>query len=173
MRSQISFSLADHEILARAKVRDGGLWIQGLRFEVIVLPADVELPESAKVLVEQFKADGGYVFQAGQSNTPADIEKLAAIQKNGQLEPGCDHVVAGRFMRDGREILLFVNVADKPYVGRIKLSQANQWLRAEPKTGMIQSFKLVDSDWIDISMDANTAIFMIGAAKNMVEDIVK
>jgi hypothetical protein len=170
VRSQISFALPDHEILSTAEVRDGGLWIRGRRFEALVLPADVELPETAKDVASQFEAEGGYVFRAEQPNAVLDLQKLAAIQKNGQMEPACDHVVAGRFMRDGREILLFVNVADKPYTGRIKLNHPDHWLQAQPDTGAIQSCKAVDSNWMDISLDANKAIFLIGPVKGLPEN---
>jgi len=162
-RSQISFALTDHEILSNAEVRDGSLWIRGRQFEALILPADVELPQAAKEVANQFEKEGGYIFRAGQPDAELDMRKLAAIQKNGQLQPACDHVIAGRFTRDGQEILLLVNVADKPYTGRVKLNQSGHWLKALPDTGEIQSCELVDSDWLDITLDANRAIFLISS----------
>ncbi|MBN2375034.1 MAG: hypothetical protein JXD22_01435 [Sedimentisphaerales bacterium] len=172
VRSQISFALTDHEILSTAKVRNGGLWFQGRRFEALLLPANVELPETAKVVVNQWEADGGYVFRAEQQNAVVDMQKLADIQKNGFLEPACDHVVAGRFIRDCREILLLVNVADKPYSGRIRLNQPDYWLQADPDNGTFKACKSINSNWIDVSLDANRAIFLISPAKSTVGEMI-
>ena len=47
-------------------------------------------------------------------------------------------VALGRFQRDGREILLLVNVGRDPFQGEL-LGAEGGWLRMDPATGAIES----------------------------------
>ncbi len=172
-RSQVSFALTDHEILAKAEARDGGLWIGGRCFEALVLPAEAELPEAAKGLVEQFQAAGGYVYQAGQPGAALDTQRLAAIQGSGKLNPACDTVVAGRFVRERREILLFVNVTDKPYAGRVRLNGVERWIQADPQSGAMEACKAAEADEAEITLAPNGALFFIGPVNGKTEEVAR
>jgi len=169
VRSQAAFALTDHEILATAQVRDGDLLIKGHGFEALLLPAEVELPEEVKGLVERFEAAGGYVHRAGQPGAALDTQKLAAIQGSGQLNPACDTVVAGRFVREGREILLLVNVTDKPYAGRVRLSGAEGWRQADPQSGAMEACKTAEVNEAEIMLAPNAALFFMGPVNDKKE----
>ncbi len=86
---QMPFTLIDHENLARAEVRDNGLLsIGGRDYRSIVLPAGVELPESAATVVARFDSSGGKVLRDGLDASTASADSLcAALQPKVRIEP--------------------------------------------------------------------------------------
>ncbi|MFH1604661.1 MAG: hypothetical protein ABIH03_12215, partial [Pseudomonadota bacterium] len=93
VRRQVLFALADHEMLAAAKVRDGRISIGRHSFDMLVLPDGVELPKDASGQVVRFEQGGG-------KKLSSDLQGLG-----GSLSVANDRIVIGRFVRDGREIL--------------------------------------------------------------------
>lgn len=173
VRLQAPFVLTDHEILATAQVREGRLRIGGHGFEALMLPAEVELPEGVEGLVERFAAAGGYVYRAGQPGAALDTQRLAAIQGSGRLAPACDTIVAGRFVREGREILLLVNVTDHPYAGRVRLSGAEGWMQADPQSGAMEACKAAEADEAEITLAPNAAMLFMGPLNDKTEDVAR
>jgi len=132
--SQVPFALADHEFLAKMRVgSDGTLAIKDQRFDAIVLPQDVELPPEAAKVVERFRGRGGKaIADTGKLNGSALWE---ALHPGFRLTPACDRIVLGRFHREGREILLLVNVGRQPYAGALTTGSAIAWLALDPASG--------------------------------------
>jgi hypothetical protein len=162
VREQISFAVVDHELLASAKVRDADMRIGRQWFSALVLPAGVELPKSSAEKVARFKSAGGQVFREKDSGAGIDFNALAGVYKSGLLSVRSDRVVVGRFIRDGREILAFTNVAARPYVGAITAKNAKAWLVADPASGRIEPAKIDEAGRIALSLSSRGAVVLIG-----------
>jgi len=163
VRRQITFALADHELLSRADVRGLQLDIRGHQFGAIVLPAGAMLPETAGKKIEQFKSNGAVVVQPAKQGTGIDFEKLSGLYAGGSLSAPNDRIVLGRFRRDGREILLLVNVSSEPYDGSISCRKSATWLAADPGTGRIDKVATYTGK-VKISLKPRSAILLIEAA---------
>ena len=110
-RRQVDFSLVDHEMLASARVEsDGKLRIAEQTFGSLVLPAGIELPDGASSVVERFRQAGGRVVSDSESAPLAEGSLCTAVRPRQSLAPPSDRITLGRFVRDGRTILLAVNV---------------------------------------------------------------
>ena len=145
-RNQIPFVLIDHEHLARAEFdADGGMVIQGRRYRSILLPEGVELPREASNRLDKLRQQSATsVWQDGNDGSPPDV---ASIRRTAHLDLSIDppsaHIVLGRFRRDGREVLLLVNVAREAYQGVLAGSQGKTWLELDPANG---STRQADAD---------------------------
>lgn len=167
VKRQISFALVDHELLAGAEVRDAGICIGGQRFAALVLPAGVEMPNSAAKKVDRFEAAGGLVFRHRASGKGIDFSALAGVYESGALSVRTERVLVGRFVRDGRNILLVVNVAAKPYSGAIVVKNGVQWLVADPANGRIEHAKTDETGGIAVSLPSRGAVLLIGPLPNI------
>ncbi|MDH4242055.1 MAG: hypothetical protein OEW48_21040, partial [Phycisphaerae bacterium] len=167
VRRQISFALVDHELLAHADIRDAGLWIGGQGFKALVLPAGLELPKPVTEKLESFEYTGGQVFRAKASQPEIDFDTPAGIYENGALSVKSDRIVVGRFVRDERDILLVVNVGEKPYIGAVASKNAAEWLVAEPASGRLERAKVDEAGQISISLPPRGAVLLIGPRKTM------
>ncbi len=135
-RNQVHFCLIDHEFLAKAQVRgDGRLVVKGHAFRAIVLPEGVELPAAAAKVVARFQAKGGKVLRdaAGQQLTGASM--AAAIQPEYRLDTADEHVMLGRYTRDGRPIVVVLNAGGGAYKGNLATPWTRGWLQLDPATG--------------------------------------
>jgi len=158
--AQISFVLTDHETLAAAEARDGAIWIKGHRFDAIVLPSGVELPEPAAKTVAGFVAVGGRVVR-DESATALKTDRLAQLQPTGRLQPASGQIMLGCFVRERREILLLVNVGDKPYDGLISVKDPRRWWVADPANGRIERANANEAEGIAIHLPARGSIVLV------------
>jgi len=135
LQRQVPFALIDHEFLAKARVRsDGRLAVGEQPFDAIVLPQGVELSPEAVKAVEHFRLRGGRVIaDTGKLDGAALCE---ALRPAFRLTPACDRIVLGRFLRDGREMLLLVNVGRQPYSGALTGCDSAAWAALNPATGL-------------------------------------
>jgi len=131
VEAHVPFALADHENLAGAAVDSGGLVMAGRRFNALVLPESVELPDRAARLVDRFARAGGTVIKGGQ------LDRLIPVAR---LEPPSGGLILTRFLRGHRRIIPAVNVADAPYHGRITINPATRWEKWDPATGAVEPF---------------------------------
>ena len=159
--SQVGFVLVDHELLAGAEVRDGGLVIGGQTLKALVLPEDVELPPAAAPVVDKFVQAGGSVMQGGKSQRPFDITRLQQSYRDGRLEPGSSQIVVGRYERDGRAVLLVVNAGGAAYNGAVQAGSANQWWVARPASGTIEAAKASAAGACPIKLAPQEAAFLV------------
>jgi hypothetical protein len=162
-RRQISFALIDHELLAAVEVRQGRIVVNGRPFDALVLPAGVELPKSAAEKMNLFRASGGKVLADGADGN-AQMDALAALYGSGTLSSPSERIVVGRFVRDGKDILLIVNVAAKEYKGAVTAQNASAWLAADPASGRIGPASTDSNGNIVLSMPPRTALLLIGPA---------
>ena len=160
-RNQVPFALVDHEKLAAAEVAsDGSLVLHGRRFHAVVLPADVELPPQAARAVALMRERGGRVLTdrvEARLSAPAVIE---ALKPPFRLSPRSDGVAAGHFLRDGRRVILLVNVARQAYRGHLGVDAAGEWLVLDPATGNVASTQAADGQ-LDVSLAPRQAILLV------------
>jgi hypothetical protein len=164
VRRQVTFALADHELLSRADVRGSQLDVRGHRFGALVLPAGAILPETAMEKIEQFKSNGGIIIQPAKQGARIDFEKLSGLYTGGSLSTPNDRIILGRFRRDGREILILVNVSSEPYNGDISCRKTDEWLAADPGTGRIEKVATNAAGKVKISLKPRSAIFLMGTS---------
>jgi len=151
--SQIPFALVDHEMLSTAKIRGKQICIADQKVNALILPTGVQLPASAEKIVDKFTAGGGCVRKSDSTNTYPDIDKL---------QPASDKLVAGHFVRDGRRILLLVNVGKQNYNGRISTKNPKGWSIADPTTGIIKTAGRGEGDGININLPSYKTVLLIG-----------
>ncbi len=136
-RSQVPFTVIDHELLAACQVGSpSSLTIGGVTYSALVLPQGVQLPAAAAEVVRQFEQQGGQVVRddAGQG-TPSASSLVTALGTRSLVEPSSPQIALGRFHRDGREILLLVNVSKQPYAGTLHSTAAASGLLLDPASG--------------------------------------
>ena len=165
VKDQISFAVVDHELLAGAKILDKDIWIAGQRFEALILPATVELPRAAQVVVNQFKAIGGKVLLDKTSGQAIDLDSLNNVYASGRLIVPNNQIIVGRFSRQSRNILMLVNVDSDHYSGRISGKNSEQWLIAHPDSGQIEHITTDESGMMAISIPSHSVILLIGNPK--------
>ena len=139
-RSQIPFTLIDHEGLASTKnTVDGKLAVGAHRFEAILLPDEVELEPKSAAVVNRFRQHGGCVlsgpWDAKQTSAPALIERL---RPSYRIEPSVPTIALGQFTRDGRPILLVVNVGRVRYEGDFLADKPGACQLLDPATGAVR-----------------------------------
>lgn len=162
VKKQISFAVVDHELLASAEIRNKDIWLARQRFEALVLPAAVELPKAAEAVVKQLKKNGGKVIPDNILGQAIDFDSLDSVYASGRLLVPNDQIIVGRFSRQGREILIFVNVGSEPYSGRISGGNSVQWLIAHPDSGQIERITTDESGRMAISVPSHGVILLIG-----------
>ena len=136
-RSQVPFTVIDHELLAACQVGSpSSLTIGGVTYSALVLPQGVQLPAAAAEVVRQFEQQGGQVVRddAGQGTLSAS-SLVTALGTRSLVEPSSPQIALGRFHRDGREILLLVNVSKQPYAGTLHSTAAASGLLLDPASG--------------------------------------
>ncbi|MBN1805770.1 MAG: hypothetical protein JW837_11000 [Sedimentisphaerales bacterium] len=158
---QISFAVVNHELLAGAEVIDKNIRIAGKRFEALVLPVAVELPAPTAGVVEQFKAAGGKILR-DTLGREIGFGSLESVYAGSRLTVPCERIIAGRFLRQGREILILVNVAAESYSGMISGKNGVQWLAAHPDSGQIEPITTDESGGIPVSVPPRGVILLIG-----------
>lgn len=164
-RSQIPFTLIDHENLAQARVQsDGSLLIARGRYRAIVLPEGVELPDEAGAVVERFAERGGRVLCDGADGATRSSQPLkAALQPAFTIHPASPRIALGRFVRDGRKIVVLVNVGGQPYKGRLMAKTSSDWLTADPATGAVRPAPRGEDGLLPLALDARqTRVFVAG-----------
>ncbi len=162
-RSQIPFTIIDHEYLAAAKPdADGSLRIGEHRFTSLVLPAEVELPQTAASVVEQFRKSGGRMIVDGdRADTLSKSSLVAAIRPACQVSPASERITLGCFVRDGRRIILLANVGKEPYRGKIAVGSAGDWQMLDPADGSIRPAEKADGDHLKLVLAPRQAILLV------------
>jgi hypothetical protein len=162
-RSQIPFALVDHANLASAAVRaDGKLAIGGHAFETVVLPEDVNLPPNAAAVVDRFRETGGRVVVDRPGDGALTAERLmAAIRPAHCIAPPSDRIALGQYERDGRRVLLIVNVGREAYEGRLESEAVDGWHRMDPAAGTIEPLAVGDAGQSPLKLAPREAVILV------------
>jgi hypothetical protein len=155
--------LIDHENLARAKVHpDGDLLIGSQRYGSLILPAGVDLPNPAAAIVAAFSEAGGRVLRDGAGNDiVSSTALLDALGTTARIRPGSERIVLGRFTRDGRDVLVIVNVGDEVYKGALSPTTRGDWLTLNPATGAVEQTKSNENGRISLVLESHqTRVFV-------------
>jgi hypothetical protein len=134
-RNQVPFTLVDHESLAAMSLSAEGRLVSGKHaFRALVLPVGVELPEAVAKHVEEFGRRGGIIVRGEEAGTsPSAIQKT--VRPRYTLSPANERIALGEFDRDGKAVLLVVNVGGKAYEGTLQGEVAGEWQSLDPASG--------------------------------------
>ncbi|NLS95716.1 MAG: hypothetical protein GXX96_26575 [Planctomycetaceae bacterium] len=162
-RSQIPFTLVDHENLAAAQLQeDGALKIANNRYRALLLPTDAQLPPQAAAVVEQFVHKGGRVVRAGVDQAAESAEALKAeLDPPVRIEPASPHIALGRFVRDGRQVLLLVNVGTELYEGGLRVKTAGDWLELDPEKGTTAPVSIASDGNVPLNLNARQTKILV------------
>jgi hypothetical protein len=158
-RSQIPFSLIDHEHLAATTVQDDGtLAIHGQCYTTLILPEDTDLPPPAEDVVRTFRGRGGRLVVDRSDAQQLPIEQL---QPGYRISPPTEKIALGQFLRDGHRILLVVNVGSHDFDGHLTGQTSGQWQAMDPATGTIRPCEKDEAGQIPLALTGRQAILLV------------
>jgi hypothetical protein len=161
-RSQIPFVLADHEHLAQARIEGDRLRLGDGEFESLIVPQGVELPPDATAVVERFQQSGGRVLRdQASAPLPSKDGLIEALKPAFRLAPASDTIALGRFVRDGRSVLLLVNVGSAAYAGQLVAKEPCSWLRLDPASGDVQNPGQQPATQHEIRLEGRQALLLV------------
>ncbi|HUT93358.1 MAG TPA: hypothetical protein VMY37_28095 [Thermoguttaceae bacterium] len=162
-RSQIPFALVDHETLASATADAGGeLAIADHRFGALVVPEQAKLPPEAAEVVDRFRQSGGRVLVDQPPEAAATAERLVdAIRPPHRISPRSDRIALGQFTRDGRAILLIVNVGQEASEGAITSDTVKAWHRMDPAAGAIRAVAADEAGNVQVKLAPRQAVLLV------------
>jgi hypothetical protein len=158
VRRQIPFALADDRALERVRRTPEGLQLGYGRFEAFVVPSSARLPASPE-LQAWIREGGRVISDSGNQQELADA--LETLPSGLQLSPPSDRIVAGRFLRDGRPVLVLVNTGDSDYEGQVALPRPGRWERWDPATGQISVLSEAPAAGHKLALPALGAVLLI------------
>jgi len=161
--NQIPFVLVDHEILSGAKLKGSGrLKIADQEFGSLLLPEMVEPPLELKQQLETWQANGFTILRDGTGAAQLTFEVLKAqLKPSYQLDPSCEHIVAGTFIRESRPITLLVNVGTEPYDGRLIAEKSSQFTLLDPATGEYTQGLTIGDSGIVLSLGSYQTLLLV------------
>jgi len=161
-RSQIPFSLIDHEHLAGATAQpDGTLAIRDQRYKSLILPEDTELPPPVKAVADASRRHGGRVIV---DRSEAQQSLLEQLQPDFRIAPASERIALGQFIRDGRRILLVVNVGRQDYDGHLTGQTSGSWHTMNPSTGSIGRCEKDEAGRIPSTLGGRQAVLLVQTA---------
>jgi hypothetical protein len=162
-RSQIPFLLSDHENLAAATVSpDGKLVIFDRAVSAILLPEGVELEPKSAAVVERFRQRGGQVLAFPRDTGPVTGPSLVELLRpRFRVSPPSPAIALGRFVRDGRRIVLAVNVGTTAYDGELLVGNSDNWHALDPSTGAIRMAEVKAAGRLRLHLDRRQAMVLV------------
>lgn len=162
--SQVPLCLIDHAFLGKATVQAEQLQIGGRAFKALVLPEGVELPAEAARVVAEFEKQGGRVLRDGPERRSA-AKLVEVLQPPLRLTPRSEQIVLGKFRRDGRQVVLLVNVGPEAYRGQLAVDGARKWTALDPASGAVQLLKGNTAAAVPVELAARQAIVLVQASE--------
>ena len=164
-RSQIPFALVDHEKLASAVVPpEGKLTIGDYAFEALILPAGVTLPAEAAEVVDAFRRQGGRVLVDHPRLPQLTAKSLEdKLQPAYRILPASEQIVLGRYLREGRQILLVLNVGQDAYQGTLAMDSPGTWFLLDPATGATERVTTDPSGRVELGLSGRQTTLLVQA----------
>ena len=158
-RRQIPFSLIDHEHLAGATAKPNGtLVIHDQRYKALILPEGSELPPPARAVADAFCRHGGRIIA---DRSEAQQSLLEQLQPEFRIAPVSERIALGQFIRDGRQILLAVNVGRQAYDGHLTGQTSGIWHTMDPSTGAIVRCEKDEAGHISLKLAGRQAVLLV------------
>jgi hypothetical protein len=163
-RAQTPLTVIDHEKLAACLVNsDGTLTVGGQTYRALLLPHGVELPPAANNVVARFESDGGRVVRDSPDQEVASASALvAALGLSLPIEPASPYIALGHFVRDGRDVLLVVNVGKQLYSGVCRVERAGTWTVLDPATGQVTTGPTDASGRVPLQLEPRACRILVG-----------
>jgi len=154
-RAQTPLTVIDHEKLAACQVNsDGTLTVGGQTYPALLLPHGVELPAAAAEVANRFEQLGGRVVRDGIDRAAASASSLiASLGLLPRIEPASPQLAFGRFVRDGRDVLLLVNVSQQSYAGALRAERAGTWSLLNPANGQVTTVTVDESGHVPLQLE--------------------
>jgi hypothetical protein len=127
----------------------------------LVFPARIELPGPVTDVVERLEQAGGRVLADSDPTSLSAALLGEKLRHDYRFVPPSDRIALGRFFRNDRTVLLIVNVGNRPYEGRLAVSEAANWERLDPTTGTMETIVTVPDDGLPISLHARQAFLLV------------
>ena len=70
----------------------------------------------------------------------------------------------GRFTRDGREIMVVVNVGTQAYEGQLSPPTSGDWLSLDPATGAVERAEINEHGDLSLVLEARQTRLLVGQA---------
>ncbi len=166
-RHQIPFVLIDHRQLAGASIAaDGTIVVGGQAYRRIVLPEGVQLPQDASDQVELVRRRAPQsVWQREASRRLLEAgAPVALLQPAYSISPASPHVALGQFVRDGRPIVLVVNVGREGYEGRLSGAAGRTWHTLDPINGAVRLLPVDGEGCVPLRLAPLETQLMLGSA---------
>lgn len=162
-RHQVPFALVDHEQLARATVApDGRLELAGRRFKAILLPDDAELPTPAADTLAGFEKRGGTLLRDGADKRALSAqEMLHTLQPRYRLSPPHQAIALGQYSRDGRAVLILVNVGSSAYRGTLIGPAPGTWVTLDPASGKIAQAQATPAAGLPLELAPAATVLLV------------
>jgi hypothetical protein len=142
--------------LATAKVgRDGHLEVGDMSYGSLVVPTGVKFPETAATVVDQFVKVQGQVLRDSDPSAALSPETLKAkLEPAVKIDPESERIAVGRFIRDGRAIVVVVNVGEQPFDGTLSLAHSHGWIVLDPATGRVSTACIAENGDVALRLSA-------------------
>lgn len=161
-RHQVPFAIVDHEALARASVEpDGRLKLAGRSFRAVLLPEGAEVPDPAGSVLANFHKNGGTLLRGAEKQALSAKDLLEAVQPRFRLSPPQEAIALGQFSRDGRTVLVLVNVGRSAYEGSLMGAAAGTWLTLDPATGSVARAKSQPSAGLPLKLAPAACVLLV------------
>ncbi len=104
--NQIPFMLVDHELLSGARMKGSGKFqIRAQEYSALLLPELVAPPPELQRRLDAWQSKGFTILRdGGEGEEPNSVILRKQLKPLLRLEPACDHIVAGTFVRENRSI---------------------------------------------------------------------
>ncbi len=148
---QIPFIVIDHDKLA------AGALGKTPTVAALVVPEECELPAAARGAADKL----GRTIKVRQGAAAAAIG--AGIAPPYKLAPASDRITLGEFTRDGRRVLLLVNVGKSDYKGTLAVPPDCAWCAMDPASGAVAA--LAERGALPLALAARAALLLVEAGK--------
>ncbi len=154
LKTQIQFVLVDYLNLERAVISDHGtIQIGKNQYSSIVFPKGVVFTASMSNLLDQARTKGVKVILGKDFNeTPSPDQLAALLDSDTKIYPANSSVAFGEFVRDGKQIFMFVNTGKEGYKGALNAQIGKRYVELNPQTGAVSDPRNFAGEKIEIQL---------------------